>query len=98
MSKFFAMSHEEQLAELDKRIAEMQLREAARNAANALGAGGSNGPPGPWGGGSDAQQIQRRQSMLADIPPEQRSQFMLYRQMLTARMQQQGVTASGGFF
>jgi hypothetical protein len=114
MQKFFAMSHEDQLAELDKIIAGIQLMEAARKAgqmfggpppansgaANSTAQSGNASPPphGPWGSASDSQRVQHLQSMLSDIPPEDRAQFNLFRQMLTARMQQQNIQPPGGGF
>jgi hypothetical protein len=114
LAKFFTMSHNQQLAELDKRIGEIQRMEAARKAGDMSdgpppgfggpsapgGPPGASGPPsGPGGpGGSDTQHVQRKQSMLSNIPPEQRAQFNLFRQMLDARMQQQGVPAPHGPF
>jgi len=105
--KFFTMSSKEQLAELDKVILGMQAMEALQKAKDAIAGTASTNPaadsakqgPGGPGGRSDAQRTQGMQKMLANIPPTQRAQWTLGRQMFNARVQQQGGTPpSGGFF
>jgi len=58
----------------------------------------SGPPPGhPPFGGSDAQRLQFRQQMDQTIPPDQRAQFTVWRQMMQSRAATLGLPPSAAF-
>lgn len=92
VDQFLKLSPEEQDAEIDKRIDEMQARRQA-------------GPPqagGPGGGAApSAQQIdEMRKKMLDWTTPEQRAKFDTAFQKFNERLKQRGMSSmpGGGFF
>jgi hypothetical protein len=94
--KFAAMTPEEQKAELDKRIDEMQKRMAA-------GGGNQGGPRGPGGPQMDpAKAAEFQKKMLAWTTPDQRAKFQNGMMMFANRMKERGITPpqmpGGGFF
>lgn len=94
MAGFFKLPTADQLAQL-KRRAEREIERdqamqqlASDPNANADAKNGNNNGNGRHGGGSDQQRAARMEKMLANRPPEQRSQFTLMHQMSTAVKQQ----------
>jgi hypothetical protein len=89
LDRFWSLSSQDQLAELDQVIAGIQAMEAARSMLG--GNGNNNGNGGQPGGRSDLQRAEGLQKMISTHPPLERGQFGLGRQMMNARMQQQGI-------
>ena len=103
---FFAEPSQDQLKELDNYIAGMQAMEQLRNLQNSLAGNQSansnsnsanNNGQGPRGR-NDQQRTQMIERMITSHSPQQRGEFNLGRQMMNARMQQQGIQEGGGFF
>jgi len=112
MDKFFKMSPEEQIDELDKRIDQMQEmfermqagqgeNGRPRGGPGGFGGGGFGGPGGGrFGRGRSADPDDRlrwRERMLNNSTPEDRAQGALYRQMMRDRMQERGISFGFGF-
>ena len=86
MNQFFAMSEEEQKAELDKWIDRMENRDSDRG-----GQGGGGGPR--WGGEgmSQQQRDRRRQERLDSTTPELRAKFDKFKDMMNDRRKERGL-------
>lgn len=100
--RFYAESSQEQLKDLDNSIAMEQLRNAASSlagnqSANSNASNNNNNHPGPRGM-SDQQRTQWAEKMITNHSPQQRGEFNMWRQGMSARMQQQGIQGGGGFF
>ena len=94
LDTFFALSKEEQNAELDKRIDREENRSS-----NGGGEGrGRRGGPGrgDWGNMSQKERDKRRQERLDRTTPELRAKFDKYRDMLNARRKERGLPPSSG--
>jgi hypothetical protein len=106
MDNFFAMTPEQQRAELDKEIDRMQQRsERKKDDGQGKGPrsdgqakdGGSGGDPSAKGGGPSLEQRDARmREMLNHTTPEQRAQWSNYRLMMQQRMQERGITPPSG--
>ncbi len=86
IDRFLALSPEEQRAEMDRRIAEMQAR---------------GGPPGAGSQQPDPQQMdQMRKRMLDWTTPEDRAKFESFMTKFSDRMKERGINPGpgGGFF
>jgi hypothetical protein len=97
---FFKLGADEQVAELDKRIDDMEARRAefasrrAAGDANSPGRGGpGRGPRGPV----DPDKVQARmQERIESRPAEERAIMSEYFKRLHERMQQRGITGGPG--
>ncbi len=103
LREFFSKSKEQQIAEIDKRIDEMERRrkereQRAKSNNNGNQSRGNNQNANNRGnrGNGDRDSIARRDSYLARTSPEQRAQSAAYRQMMQQRMQQRGISGGGG--
>jgi len=82
MKKFFALSKAEQIAELDRRIAEMEARRKSGQMGPPGGGGGGGGRGGPPGGPS---------GMFENSSAASRAQMSEMGRMMRARMEAKGI-------
>jgi hypothetical protein len=98
MNEFFAMSHEAQIASLDKDIDRFERRRKAWEERQAQGngtPGAQGGPGGPGGrgwGGNSGDSLQRAKNYLNNTTPEDRAERGEHRRMMRERRQQRGLT------
>jgi hypothetical protein len=99
MHDFFAMSHEAQIASLDKDIDRAERRRKAWEERQAQGNGGQGaqggGPGGRGWGGNSGDPLARARTYLNNTTPEDRAERGEYRRLMRERRQQRGYSRWG---